>query len=182
MSAPNVHPHGELHNPDTAHEATDINLRAIVSFAIVLAAVTLTIQVAMFALFHVFARMASARDQDVSPIATQADQAPSEPRLQTTPWADLKALRAEEFSYLHSYGWIDQQRGVAHLPIEKAEALLLQRGMPVRPGPVDPTEGTSIAATGEASGGRNLPAAGPDKSGEAAPKSPQAAKPGGQHD
>ena len=178
----NVHPHGELHNPDTAHEATDINLRAIVSFAILLTVVTLTIQIAMFGLFHVFARMASARDQDVSPIATPADQAPSEPRLQTTPWADLKALRAEEFAYLHSYGWIDQQAGVAHLPIEKAEALLLQKGLPVRPGPVDPTEGTSNAATGEASGGRNLPAAGPDKSGEGAPKSPPATRPGGQHD
>ena len=178
----NVHPHGELHNPDTAHEATDINLRAIVSFAILLTVVTLTIQIAMFGLFHVFARMASARDQDVSPITTPAGQAPSEPRLQTTPWADLKSLRAEEVSYLHSYGWIDRQAGVAHLPIEKAEELLLQKGLPVRPGPVDPTEGTSIAATGESSGGRNLPAAGPDRSAGAAPKSPQAAKPGGQHD
>jgi hypothetical protein len=178
MSAPNVHPHGELHNPDTAHEATDINMRAIVWFVILLAGVTLAVQGAMYGVFMVFDRMEAREDPSVSPLAVPAGQAPTDPRLQTTPWADLKALRADESSYLHGYGWIDQQGGIARIPIEKAKALLLQKGLPVRSGPVDPTEGTSFAATGESSGGRNLPAAGPDTSGEPATKSPPA-KPGG---
>lgn len=165
MSAPNVHPHGELHNPDTAHETVDIDLRAIVSFVILLAAVTVTVQGAMYVVFRVLDRVEVSSDQAVSPLATPAGQAPADPRLQTTPWTDLKTLRAEEFSYIHGYGWIDQQAGVARIPIERAKALLLEKGLPVRPGPVDPTEGTSIAATGESSGGRNLPAGQPDKSG-----------------
>lgn len=159
-----LHPHGELHNPDTAHEASDISMRAIVMFVVLLAGVTVAIQVAMYGLFFVLARSEAATDQTQSPLATPADQAPANPRLQTTPWSDLKALRAEEFSYLHSYGWIDQQAGVARVPIDKAKALLLQRGLPVRPGPVDPLEGTGIASAGESTGGRNLPAGGPDKS------------------
>ena len=165
MSAPNVHPHGELHNPDTAHEAVDINMRAIVSFVILLAAVTVTIQGAMYVVFRVLDGMEASSDQVVSPIATPAGQAPADPRLQTTPWADLQTLRAGEGAYLHGYGWIDQQAGVARIPIERAKSLLLQKGLPVRPGPADAAEGTPIAATGESSGGRNLPAAGPDKSG-----------------
>ena len=164
MSAPNVHPHGELHNPDTAHEAADISMRGIVSFVILLAGVTLAIQGAMYGVFRVFDRMEAASDSEVSPLATPANQAPADPRLQTTPWADLKTLRAQESSYLHGYGWIDQPSGVAHISIDRAKALLLQKGLPVRPGPVDPSEGTSFAATGESSGGRNLPAGGPDTS------------------
>jgi hypothetical protein len=170
MSAPNVHPHGELHNPDTAHETTDISIRAIASFVILLAAVTLTIQALMYGVFKVFDKMERDADPIVSPLATPAGQAPADPRLQTTPWSDLRTLRAEEFSYLHSYGWIDQKAGVARIPIDKAKALLLQKGLPVRPGPVDPTEGTSVAATGESSGGRNLAAGGADKSGETEPR------------
>jgi len=164
MSAPHGHPHGELHNPDTAHEASDINLRAVVTFVVLLTAITLTVQVAMYGLFHLFDHVERRNDPTVSPLATPADQAPPEPRLQTTPWTDLKELRTEELSYLHSYGWIDKDKGVAHMPIEKAEELLLQKGLPVRPGPADPTEGTSIATTGESSGGRNLPGAVPDTS------------------
>jgi hypothetical protein len=164
MSAPHVHPHGELHNPDTAHESADISMRAIVSFAILLTVVTITIQVAMYGVFHVLARVESASDPEVSPLATPANEAPSEPRLQTTPWADLKTLRAQETSYLHGYGWIDQQAGIARIPIDRAKELLLQKGLAVRQGPVDPSEGTSIAATGESTGGRNLPAGGADTS------------------
>jgi hypothetical protein len=169
MSTPNAHPHGELHNPDTAHETVDISMRGIVSFVILLAVVTLAIQGAMYGVFRVFDRMEAASDSGVPPLATPANQAPADPRLQTTPWADLKTLHAQESSYLHGYGWIDQPAGVAHISIDRAKELLLQRGLPVRPGPVDSTEGTSFAATGESSGGRNLPAGGPDNSAAAAP-------------
>jgi hypothetical protein len=164
MSTPHVHPHGELHNPDTAHESADISLRAIVSFVILLTVVTLAVQGAMYGVFRVFDRIETASDPAVSPLATPANEAPAEPRLQTTPWADLKTLRADETAYLHGYGWIDRQAGVARIPIDRAKALLLQKGLPVRQGPVDPAEGTSTAATGESTGGRNLPAGGPDTS------------------
>jgi hypothetical protein len=164
MSAPHVHPHGDLHNPDTAHESVDIDLRAIVMYALLLAAVVVGVQVAMYGEFLIFAHLEREVDQTVSPLATPAGQAPPDPRLQTTPWADLKALRAAEFSFLHSYGWVDQDAGVVRLPIDRAKALLLQRGLPVRPEPVDAAEGTTFATTGESTGGRNLPAAGPDRS------------------
>jgi hypothetical protein len=33
---------------------------------------------------------------------------------------------------LHSYGWVDEKAGVAHIPIERAMELTVQR-LPVRP-------------------------------------------------
>jgi len=162
MSAPQPHPHlhGELHNPDTAHEQTDISIRGIVTFVILLVGVALAVQVAMYGVFAVFNRIETSNDTEASPLAAPANTPPPEPRLQTTPWADLRVLRANEQSSLHGYGWIDQSAGVAHIPIDRAKALLLQKGMPVRPDVADPTEGTSIASTGESNGGRTLPVSG----------------------
>ena len=179
MSTPHPHPHGELHNVDTAHEESDINIRAIVTFTVMLAGITIAIQVAMYLMFIVLAKIEDKADPIVSPMAKPAIALTSplefpEPRLQQTPWTDLKKLRADEASYLHGYGWVDQQAGVARIPIEKAKALLLQKGLPVSPAPAGAAEGTHVAATGESSGGRNLAAGGADTSSPSAPAAPPA--------
>jgi hypothetical protein len=161
MSTQHPHPHpplhGELHNPDTAHEQSDISIRGIVAFVILLVGVALTVQAAMYGVFVLFDKVEAGNDTELSPLAAPANTPPPEPRLQTTPWTDLRALHANETSSLQGYGWIDQSGGVAHIPIDRAKALLLQKGIPVRPELADPAEGTSIAATGESNGGRSLP-------------------------
>lgn len=45
----------------------------------------------------------------------------------------LKALRATEAAALTTYGWVDKDKGIVHIPIDKAMELLLQRGLPTRP-------------------------------------------------
>jgi hypothetical protein len=181
MSEHHGHLHGELHNPDTAHEETDINIGAIVTFVVGLAVVTLAIQIAMWGMFKILDKVEEKADPTLSPYASAPAKSGADfpaPSLQTTPWTDLKALRAEEAAYLHSYGWVDEQAGIARMPIDKAKALLLKKGLPVRPELADAAEGTRIAATGEASGGRNLAAGGPDRSTPGAPPAaPPAAAP-----
>ena len=54
------------------------------------------------------------------------------PRLQSNPAAELVQFRQKEEERLHSYGWVDRQAGVIHLPIERAMELILQRGLPAR--------------------------------------------------
>ena len=190
MSEHHVHLHGELHNPDTAHEEADINIGAIVTFVVGLVVTALVIQLAMWGMFKILDTVEDKADPSLSPYAaapaTKGSDFPA-PSLQTTPWTDLKALRAEEAAHLHSYGWVDEQAGIARMPIDKAKALLLQKGLPVRPELADAAEGTRTAATGEASGGRNLAAGGPDRSTPGAPPAAQPpaatpaapAKPGG---
>lgn len=36
----------------------------------------------------------------------------------------LRELRAQEAAQLNSYGWVDQQKGVAHIPIDRAMELM----------------------------------------------------------
>jgi hypothetical protein len=58
---------------------------------------------------------------------------PPQPGLNVDEPTVLKAFRDQEERQLHTYGWIDQGNQVVRLPIERAKALLLQRGLPVRP-------------------------------------------------
>ena len=177
-------PHGNLENPDTSHEHSDINVRAILWFVVVLTVIVLATDVAMWGMFKVLDRYEVKNDPPVSPLFIPAGRPLPAPGLQTTPWVDLKQFRAEADLYLHSYGWVDEKAGVARIPIEKAKALLLQRGLPVRPELADASEGTHVAATGESSGGRTLPAGAPDRSSvpapiATAPAAPAPTKPGG---
>lgn len=171
-----AHPYGSLHHEDVAHEQSDISVRGVIWFVVTLAVIGAVIHVAIWGLFVMFDRVEVSNDPFVSPLAVPAGTAPPEPRLQTTPWVDLKQFRAQEDELLASYGWIDQKNGVARLPIEKAKALLLQRGLPTRAEPqADPREGTHAFAYGESSGGRAIPAGGPDLSSPPPPPQPAAA-------
>ncbi len=68
------------------------------------------------------------------PLAEGVVPAPPAPALQTQPFRDVMQLKAEQRAQLHSYGWIDKANGVVHIPIERAMALTLQRGLPARAG------------------------------------------------
>lgn len=180
-----AHPHGNLDNPDVVHEQSDINLRAIIWFVVVLTVIVLAVDVAMFGLFKLLDRMEVSNDAVVSPLALPAGQPLGLPGLQTEPWTDMKKFRAEQLAHLHGYGWVDEPAGVARIPIDKAKEILLKKGIPVRPELADDLEGTAVASGGESNGGRTLPAGSADKSGPAVtPAAPPAApavpaKPGG---
>src|SRR3954469_3293528 len=141
------HPHGELVNENVHHEESDINVRAIITFVIVLALVTAGMEVASYGLFALFNKIEDKTQPEVSPLSATAAHQGSDfpaPGLQTTPWADLTKLRAEEAAYLHGYGWVDQTAGIGRIPIDRAKAMLLEKGLPVRAEAADPSEGTHL--------------------------------------
>jgi hypothetical protein len=39
-------------------------------------------------------------------------------------------MRAEEDASLNSYGWVDKEQGVVHIPIERAMDTVVERGLP----------------------------------------------------
>ena len=158
------HPHGNLDNPDTTHETSDINIRAIIWFIVILTAIVLSMNVSMWAMFRVLQHFERKFDPAITPLARPAGENPPEPRLQTTPWTDLRTFRADQEHHLNGYGWVDEKLGVARIPISKAKEMLLQKGIPVRPELADATEGTHVAATGESNSGRTIPAGQADRS------------------
>jgi hypothetical protein len=49
--------------------------------------------------------------------------------LQTEPAQDLAALRRLEEQRLSGYGWIDRQQKTVHIPIDRAIAVTVERGL-----------------------------------------------------
>jgi hypothetical protein len=45
----------------------------------------------------------------------------------------LQALRSAERARLSSYGFVDRDHAVVHIPIDVAKRRLLERGLPMRP-------------------------------------------------
>ena len=45
----------------------------------------------------------------------------------------LQELRARDAAALHEYAWVDRDAGVVRIPIERAIAVLAERGLPGRP-------------------------------------------------
>ena len=78
-----------------------------------------------------------AKTQSLGPPAspfTDVRVLPPDPRLQVEPNKDLDRLRAEQEKQLDSYGWVDRNPGVVHIPIERAMGLVAERGLPARAG------------------------------------------------
>ena len=56
------------------------------------------------------------------------------PLLQTNRSAheDIAKLKTAENAELHSFGWVDKAKGVAHIPVEEAMKMTLEEGLPTR--------------------------------------------------
>ena len=67
-----------------------------------------------------------------SPLSYTREPTP-EPRLLVVPGQELKAMRAEEDSMLNSYDWVDREKGIVRIPIQRAIDILAQRGLPSWP-------------------------------------------------
>lgn len=128
--------HPEPAPPDVTlgHEERDVRARPIVLAVVGLAVICVAAFVLMHLLFNVLAAMQSKETAAPSPLAgAYGLKQPPEPRLQTSPIHDLHELRARDAAALHEYAWVDRDAGVVRIPIERAIAVLAERGLPARP-------------------------------------------------
>ena len=80
----------------------------------------------------------------------QDSQQPPAPRLQTREPRDLAAFRQQETEFLSTYGVVNRERGIFHIPIEEAMKLTLERGLPVAsPSPLPEPEASPLLAGNE---------------------------------
>ena len=127
MAEPNI----RAESATTGHELSDVYPKKILWFAIGLALVIGAVVLVSYGLFHYFYQSETRRRPPPSPLSYGVEP-PPEPRLLTKPGADLAAMRAEEDQILSGYGWIDRERGIVRVPIDRAITLLAQKGLPTR--------------------------------------------------
>jgi hypothetical protein len=158
----------DMQNEGVAHEESDVNVRAILSFAGIVAVVSIVCALIVWGMMVAFESSAEGRETRRSPLSRPSTQMPNQtdspffgaapqPQLLTNEFLVHDQLRDTETAALTQYGWVDQQAGVARLPIDQAKKLLSERGLPSRSGGSDPALGTNAPAYGESAGGRNIP-------------------------
>jgi len=109
----------------------DVNIRAVLSFGFWLAVALIASAAAMLILLRVLEKKERAEDRKLSPmVAASLARTPPEPRLEPYPLAPRAKLRAEEEEILTTYGWVDKDRGLVRVPIDRAMELLVERGLP----------------------------------------------------
>ena len=70
---------------------------------------------------------------------THADtQVFPQPRLGESERSQLRQFIEQEDDKLATYNWVDKDKGVVQIPIDRAMDLIVQRGLPIRPENVRP--------------------------------------------
>ena len=107
----------ELVHPESAYELSDWTLAAIGIAA--LATIALLIAAPL-----VLRWSYGSADSDRRLLVT-----PPKPELQIDAASDLARYRAAEEARLQSYGWVDRDKGIVHIPIDQAMRDVAQRGI-----------------------------------------------------
>jgi hypothetical protein len=112
------------------HEPNNLVVRGLVIFAVSLAALTIVAELALGLMMQDFAHEDS-QERALTPPELKDDAGlfPA-PRLQADPSTELAKLRRDELDRLNSYGWVDERAQVAHVPIDRAMDVLVERGLP----------------------------------------------------
>ncbi len=119
------------------HETKDVDFRWLSILGSWLVVLLVVVGLLMWWMFrYLAAGESAAQPPPVTLTAHSRDQLPPEPRLQQSPLAELQELHAEEDAILGSYGWVDQEKQIVRIPIERAMEILVERGLPARQAPV----------------------------------------------
>ena len=112
---------------DTAgYEKKDLDPRTITLFAAGGAVVLLLAAALAFWMVQSANKRYAAR-QSPRP-AAHAREGGLAPRLQVQGSNELRELRQAEETMLNSYAWIDRDRGIVRIPVERAMELLVEEG------------------------------------------------------
>jgi len=129
------------------HEGSDVHARPLILFFVIFAIFTAIAFVVVKWSYHALVKYENAQQGDVPTlVARPASEIPKSigsssgaptvatlpqnaPMLQADPVRDMQAMRAEQEAKLTSYGWVDRDKGLVHIPIDRAMAFTLERSM-----------------------------------------------------
>jgi hypothetical protein len=152
---------------DLGFEREDLGAKPVIGFIVSLVISGVLIYYVIWGIFHFLDAYDRKHQQSRTPLVqvesntrgvqTQMIQRFPEPRLEDNERTELNGFRYGEEEKLNSYGWVDKNAGVAHIPIEQAMQLVAQRGLPTTPqtgiAPFSPVNlARAAAATSDRSG------------------------------
>jgi hypothetical protein len=134
MAGNNAHAGEEPRNPHVRHEPGDINARAVTKAGLVMGGLIVVFLFGLWGVFQYLVQKEAELARPESPSAmVSAQKLPPEPRLQRYPAGDMSEMRANEDRILHQYAWIDPDKGIVRIPVDRAMDLIAQRGLTALP-------------------------------------------------
>jgi hypothetical protein len=136
--------HSKHHHDDPGFEREDLGSKPLIGFIVTVVISGVLIYYAIWGIFHFLDFYDAKHQQTRSPLieiekanprdvqAKQIQRFP-EPRLEDNERTELNGFRYAEEEELNSYGWVDKNAGIAHIPIEQAMQLIAQKGLPTTP-------------------------------------------------
>jgi hypothetical protein len=180
-------PDGTPHDPAVGYETRDVNLRAVLWFAGILAAVALAVHLALWGMFVLLREHGEPETRSHYPLSAiergrlpqtefgspATGDLPHDPRLEGVNLASsgyktgpdrgeiaAQARYAKDEEELNSYGPVQGKPGVVHIPIEQAMRLVVEESKQPGREPSGVRYDAGVAGTGGGSNsGRNLPEA-----------------------
>jgi hypothetical protein len=131
------------HHDDTGFEREDLGAKPVIGFIVSLVISGILIYYVIWGIFHFLDAYDKKHQQTRTPLVemktnprdvqTEVIQRFPEPRLEDNERTELNGFRYGEEEELNSYGWVDKNAGVAHIPIEQAMQSIAQKGLPTTP-------------------------------------------------
>jgi len=140
-----------LRNPSVDYDRTDLGARGILLFLAGLLVSGIFIELVIWGMFHFLSHSTLFAQGNPSPLVQVQKAMPEtvpgsglqntgqvntavfpEPRLQTDDATDMDKFRQQEQEILSAQPFEDST-GTVHIPIQQAMALIVERGLPVRP-------------------------------------------------
>jgi hypothetical protein len=133
------------HNNDAhgSFEKQDLSSRSVMSFFVGLIALLLVIFGVAFGVYRFLDAYNHANQATMSPmVAPESDtrnvtraetHAFPQPRLEESERTELREFIEDQDQKLATYNWVDKDKGIVQIPIDRAMDLIVQRGLPVRP-------------------------------------------------
>ncbi|MCI0665571.1 MAG: hypothetical protein L0220_31310 [Acidobacteria bacterium] len=143
----NIHDIGETPPENGLPESSGINPRPILVFLGILAVSTILVFVIIYGMLRGLEKMDERNQgQPASLVGTGGRKLPPEPRLQGAPAGsddirsklpliEMKDYREQVNKQADSYGYLNKEAGLTHIPLDRAKTLIVERGYPVLTGP-----------------------------------------------
>ena len=135
------------HGHETEFEREDLGTRGVFAFMIGLAVIGIVIYFIIVGMYSWLDKYEHEQMTAASPlvttggaasrVVTQADMDKAfkdngAPMLETNERGQFKDFLINQEDQLNSYGWVDKDAAIAHIPIRRAMDLIVQQGLPVR--------------------------------------------------
>lgn len=131
--ADHVHHDDSLNPHARGYQEDRIHIGPIAMFTVGLTVVVVIVFVAIAFLTNRFNQAQDRLAEQRPPLfVLDDDELYPGPRLQEKPSRDMEIMRREVDDRLGSYGWVDRETGVAHIPIDRALSIVAEQGLPTR--------------------------------------------------